>query len=194
MNRPTRRGVYPGSFNPPTTAHLAVADAARRDHQLDVIILTLSLVALGKEDLEIPRFEDRLAVLRRVAADVPWLFVETTDHQLIADIAVGFDVVIMGADKWHQIHDPVFYNNDPAARDAALASLPTVAVAPRGPERPPPEHVLPVEGYEHVSSTAARSGDHALMLPAALEFDRRTGAWSNPDAYLAWLGGDAAAP
>ncbi|MEC8920902.1 MAG: nicotinic acid mononucleotide adenylyltransferase, partial [Actinomycetota bacterium] len=30
-----RHGVYPGSFDPPTLAHLAVADAARRRHGLD---------------------------------------------------------------------------------------------------------------------------------------------------------------
>ena len=194
MNRPSRRGVYPGSFNPPTTAHLAVAEAARRDHGLDLIVFTISTVALAKEDVTVPRFADRLRVMQQVVANVHWLEVETTDHQLIADIAVGFDVVIMGADKWHQIQDPVFYDNDPAARDSAVASLPTVAVAPRGPAQPPPEHALSVEGYDDVSSTAARSGDHHLMLPAALEFDRKTGAWTNPDAYMAWLGGDATAP
>jgi len=34
-------GCYPGSFNPPTIAHLAVADAARRQAGLDSVDLVL---------------------------------------------------------------------------------------------------------------------------------------------------------
>ena len=37
----------------------------------------------------------------------------------------------MGADKWAQVHDPAWYGVDAAARDAALAALPRVLVAPR---------------------------------------------------------------
>ncbi len=43
-----RRGAYPGSFNPPTVAHLAIADAARRRLGLDRVDLIISRDALGK--------------------------------------------------------------------------------------------------------------------------------------------------
>ena len=32
-----------------------------------------------------------------------------TRKQLIADIAEGYDLVILGADKWAQLHDQSFY-------------------------------------------------------------------------------------
>ena len=31
---------------------------------------------------------------------------------------------VIGADKWHQLHDLGFYDGSEAARDAALARLP----------------------------------------------------------------------
>ena len=31
---------------------------------------------------------------------------------------------VIGADKWHQLHDLAFYDGSEAARDAALARLP----------------------------------------------------------------------
>ncbi|MDT1909227.1 hypothetical protein, partial [Acinetobacter baumannii] len=34
-----RIGAYPGTFNPPTIAHLAVADAARAQRRLDRVVL-----------------------------------------------------------------------------------------------------------------------------------------------------------
>ena len=34
---------------------------------------------------------------------------DTTDEQLIADLAEGYDVCVIGADKWHQLHDLTFY-------------------------------------------------------------------------------------
>ena len=54
-----------------------------------------------------------------------------TDAQLIADLAEGYDVCVIGADKWHQLHDLAFYDGLEADRDAALGRLPMLAVAPR---------------------------------------------------------------
>ena len=63
------------------------------------------------------------------------------DHRLVADIAEGYDVVVMGADKWHQIQELQWYD-DEADRDATLARLPEVAVALRPPLIVPPELLL----------------------------------------------------
>jgi Cytidylyltransferase-like len=179
-------GVYPGSFNPPTVAHLAIATAARRQGRLQRVDLAVSRSALGKEDTTRPRFEDRLAVLQEVAASRPWLGILVTDAQLIADIASGYDAVIMGADKWAQVIDPAWYDSA-TARDMAVARLPRVLVAARAPF--PARLSADVEWLdvpeEHleVSSTQARAGRRDLMLPEAARFDEETGAWSDPDRY-----------
>jgi hypothetical protein len=87
-----------------------------------------------------------------------------SDRRLIADLAEGYDVCVLGADKWHQLHDPAFYASG-AARDAALARLPQLAVAPRaGVESPGPGAGLVVldldPTFHEVSSTAVRAGRH----------------------------------
>ena len=108
----TRRlGVYPGSFNPPTIGHLAIAEAARDQRGLDRVDFTVSRVALGKEAVERPSFDDRIAVLETSVADIEGLAVVVTDHQLLVDIAQGYDAVVMGADKWAQVLDPAFYGD-----------------------------------------------------------------------------------
>jgi hypothetical protein len=183
-----RRGVYPGSFNPPTTAHLAISEAALDAHDLDEVVWSISRVALAKEQVSLPRFEHRLEVLDEISRRVDWLTVAVTDAQLLVDIAVGFDVLIMGADKWHQIQDPIFYDDDPLQRDAAMAALPTLAVAPRPPLDIPSDLELAVPHWAHdVSSTEARAGSHSMMVTEASTFDQRTGAWTDDERYQLWL-------
>ena len=98
--------------------------------------LAISRSALGKEAAAQRPLEARLAAIERLAESRPWLGVVVTDAQLVADIAAGYDAVIMGADKWAQVCDPAWYGNDPAARDEALARLPRVLVAPSAPSAP----------------------------------------------------------
>lgn len=173
----TRIGVYPGSFNPPTTAHLAISEAALEQRRLDAVVWTVSRVALAKEDLVRPALADRLAVLEAVAAEVAWLSITVTDAQLLADIAADFDVLIMGADKWRQINELEWYASEKERQDA-LARLPELAIAPRPPIDVPERHRLEVDlVHASTSSTAARAGAFDLMLPAARDFAERTGAW-----------------
>ena len=156
-----RRAVFPGTFDPLTVAHVAVADAARRELGVATVDLVISRVALGKEDLPTP-VEQRLEGIRRLRGARPWLRASATDAQLIADIAVGYDVLVIGADKWHQLLDVRFYGGSAAARDEALGRIPRVAVAPRaGSDLPthPDLHVLSVpESHRDVSATAVRHG------------------------------------
>ena len=157
---------YPGTFNPPTVAHLAIAEAARRQCGVERVELVLSRVPIGKEDVQ-PSLEDRLRVLRHVIHGRDWLSLAVTEQRHIAAIAQGYDVVVMGADKWAQVNDLAYYDSE-AARDAAVASLPRVAVAPRGAAPLPGECVrLDVELHD-VSSTAARDGERSYMLPEAV--------------------------
>lgn len=186
MTAPPRRGAFPGSFNPLTLGHLAVAEAARQQCELDVVDLIVSRVALAKEDVERPRLEDRVAVLRAAAAARPWLGVVVTDQQLIADVAAGYEVVVMGADKWAQVVDPAFYEGSDEARDAALARLPAVAVAPR-PPYDIPDGVFVLDVSHDASSTAVRDGRTDWMAPEAATFDEESGAWSDLVRYDDWL-------
>ncbi|RMH76194.1 MAG: alpha/beta fold hydrolase [Actinomyces sp.] len=193
-----RVGVYPGSFDPLTRGHLAVADAARRRLGLDRVDLVVSRDPLGKDRTRPPDLAHRLAVLRAEAARHPGLGVRLTDRRLIADIAEGAAAVVVGADKLAQIVDPAWYGST-GERDRALARLPTVAVAPRrgvtvtGPT--PPAGVVELDtstldapglAVAEVSSTAARAGAHHLMSPLARVLDEATGAWSDPGRHRSW--------
>ncbi len=167
-----RTGVQPGSFDPPTLAHLAIAHGALRHHRLDRVVWTVSRRPLGK-DIGRSDVDDRLAVLRAVAADHRWLAVEISDARLVADIADGHDVVVMGADKWHQIHDPAFYADEASMADA-LDRLPTCAVVPRLSLEVPDEVRLDVPDWVGgQSSTDAVDGAPWTALAAA----RASGLW-----------------
>jgi len=160
-------GAYPGSFDPLTVAHVAIADAARRAFGLVRLDLVLSRVALAKEHGGHAPVADRIATIESVAATGrPWLHARVSDARLVADIADGYDVCVVGADKWHQLHDATFYGGSTAARDAALARLPLLAVVPRvGVALPddlgPRALRLDVDpAHADVSSTAVRAGRH----------------------------------
>ena len=181
----TRRlGVYPGSFNPPTIGHLAIAQAALHQRGLDQVDLVVSRVALGKELVGRPTFDDRISVLEASVADIAGLEVAVTDHQLLVDIAQGYDVVVMGADKWAQVLDPAFYGHSAQDRDQAVAALTQLelAIAPRPPfEVPSGAELVVAAEMGSVSSSGARQGRLEWMTAAARAFDDATGAWSDPD-------------
>jgi len=186
-------GAYPGSFNPPTVAHLAIARAALEQCGLDRVDLVLSHEALGKERTDLVPIEDRRRVLEQVAATRDWLGIRVTDARLIVDIAEGYDVIVLGADKWGQVIDPAWYGGSVAARDDMLVRLPHVACAPRPPHPVPAFRggtpgraievtVLEIHPDHHaVSATDARAGRREWMLPEAVAYADVTGAWSDPN-------------
>jgi predicted RNA-binding protein with PIN domain len=181
-----RNGAYPGSFDPLTVAHLAIAEAAVDAAALDRLDLVLSRSALGKEDGAHASIDARVAAIERAARDRPWLRAVVTDAQLIADIARDYDAVVMGADKWAQVRDPSWYS-DTRARDAALAALPRVLVVPRpGFDTAGAELLDVAEEMTHVSSTRVRDGEHHLIAPEArrrLIVDGNNVIGSRPDGW-----------
>ena len=188
----TRVGCYPGSFNPPTVAHLAVASAAVGTCELDRVDLVVSRVALAKESVDTPAFSDRVAVLEAMVASRPWLGVVVTEAQLLVDVAAGYDVLVLGADKWAQVLDASFYGGSAASRDAAVDALPPLAVAPRGgvPDGLPASAVVLDVGAAvgAVSSTAVRvDGRVEWMVEEAASFDALSGAWTDPSRYATWV-------
>ena len=166
------QGCYPGSFNPMTVAHLAIAEAARRHCHLDRLDLVLSEVTLGKEHAAAPTAQTRADALAGVIADRPWLHVIVTPHRLLVDIAMGYDWLVLGADKWTQVADPHWYGGSESARDNAVARLPRLAIAAR-PGHDVPAHALlldlgeAAESYAHISSTAVRGGRQEWRAPGA---------------------------
>jgi len=164
-----RSGVYPGSFDPPTIAHLGIAVMAKRAANLDRIDLVVSQQALAKEGVDHAPFDLRIAVIEASIAHAPWLNLVVTDEQLIVDIAAGYDAVLMGADKYEQVCDIAFYA-DEAARDAAVAALPPI-IGPNRPGSPPlPDSATVIElpaKLVDVSSSGAREGRSEWMTPPA---------------------------
>lgn len=152
-------GCYPGSFNPATIAHVAIAEAAWQQCGLTRVDLVISRVALGKETVEGPTADERAEALRHLLRDRPWIGVALTDHQRLVDVAAGYDVLIMGADKWAQINEDRWYST-PAERAAALSALPRLAIAPRPPHAVPDHATLLTVPRQlwGVSSTAVRRG------------------------------------
>ncbi len=179
--------MFPGSFNPPTVGHLAIVEAALAQLDLSCLHLVISRAALAKGVVARPRLEDRVAVVEASVAHLDRVRVRVTDLQLIADIAAGYDVVVMGADKWHQVNDASFYRS-PDERDTAISSLPRLAIVGRGDLDVPPGSLLTLPArFDDVSSSAARAGRPDLMTPPAAAFDRRTGAWSDSERYDRWV-------
>ncbi len=169
MTSTRRIGVYPGSFNPPTIAHLGIARAAKEQRNLDRVVWMISDRTLGKLDADHGASSDRLVVLHDAIADVPWLRADSTHLQLLSDIAEPYDVCILGADKWHQINELRWYD-DAADRTRQLARLPELAIAPRVGFDIPAQHALDVDpSLADVSSSAARAGAVDLILPGARE-------------------------
>ena len=94
----------------------------------------------------------------------PWPTGEEYDAQLLADIAEGFDVLVVGADKWWQLHDVRFYGSE-AAMHTALGRLPELAVAPRaGVPAPPGVDLLDVDAGMLPFMTANQAGMVRFIL------------------------------
>ena len=168
-----KRGVYPGSFNPLTIAHLGVATAAKAQRGLDVVHLAISVVALDKEHVAQPSVEQRISVIEASVAAHPWVEVVTTEAQLLADISIGYDTLILGGDKWAQVNELRFYDS-PAHMDECLDALPELAIAPRAGVPIPEQHLLDVDPkFADISSSAVRSGREEWTTDAA----RESGLW-----------------
>jgi nicotinic acid mononucleotide adenylyltransferase len=135
--------VLPGSFNPPTGAHLALLKEAylythpRHSFQL---YAAFTIRTVDKESVECPLLLDRILLLQRVLRRLPQAGILLINRGLYVEqaeaIHTSFPVVrhiffLMGYDKIVQIFDPHYYKD----RDASLThlfSLAQLLVVPRG--------------------------------------------------------------
>jgi len=136
--------VFPGSFNPPTNAHLAMLHEAQRFEQLHgtgLVYAAVSKRTTDKENVDRPLLVDRLALLETLLQHYTpgagiilfnrGLYVEQA--QAVRDTFPGITQLyfLLGFDKIVQIFDAHYYTD----RDAALLelfSLAEILVAPRG--------------------------------------------------------------
>ena len=172
-------GAYPGTFDPPTVAHIAIADAAWRQGGLDRIEFVVCDAPLGKKDAGVAPLTARLELLRAICETRPWLAVTASESELICDIADGYDAVVMGADKWAQVVDPAWYGGSEAERDDAVRRLPQLLLAPRG--------SLSADGLPHGAVVLDIAGDHASVSSTAVREGRID--WLAPEATGGWLPG-----
>ena len=202
--------VFPGSFNPPTKAHLALLKQAQRfahEHEPMYLYAATSKHTVDKETVERPLLVDRLHLLEVVLKRrLPHagimlfnrgLYVEEAEAIRNSFPKVKRILFLIGFDKIVQIFDPRYYEN----RDAALAELFKLAellVAPRGDagerelakllHQPQNErfaryiHRLPFNGqYRYVSSTSIRQGADLQDAPQEVrQFIRETRAYAAP--------------
>jgi nicotinic acid mononucleotide adenylyltransferase len=202
--------VFPGSFNPPTKAHLALLKQAQRfarEHEPMYLYAATSKHTVDKETVERPLLVDRIHLLEVVLKRrLPHagimlfnrgLYVEEAEAIRNSFPKVKRILFLVGFDKIVQILDPRYYEN----RDAALTELFKLAellVAPRGDagEHELAEllhqpqnarfahyiHRLPFNGqYRYVSSTNIRQGTDLQDAPQEVrQFIHETRAYAPP--------------
>lgn len=130
-----RVALLPGSFNPPTSAHLLLAERALGDG-FDGVIFVLARRTAGKQRTGLI-LEDRLAALQTIAP--PGTAVAITSAPLYCDQAEAAAAafpraeisILVGSDKLEQIFDPAWYGDREDALDRLFACA-RLIVAPRG--------------------------------------------------------------
>lgn len=184
--------VFPGSFNPPTNAHMAMLHQARRyarTHGSMQLFAAFSKQTIDKETIERPLLLDRIVWLQMALRHhVPrtgillfnrGLYVEQAQAIHSAFPEVRRLLFLIGFDKIVQILDPRYYDDREVALKM-LFSLAELLVAPRGnageaelrellsrPENQPYArsiHILPLAtAYREISSTRVREGNGLHM-------------------------------
>lgn len=127
---PRSVGLLAGSFDPPTVAHVALAEGLRREAEL--VLLVYSVRTLPKEGRAAPPLlteEARLEALRAVCARRPGILPAVCSHGLLADqVAAAAErfpgarlLLALGSDKALQLLDPRWYGDRDQVLDALFA-------------------------------------------------------------------------
>ena len=82
--RPSRLGILPGTFNPITVAHLALARAARQE--VDEVVFVLPRIFPHKQYVG-ASFEERVEMLQNVLEKEQWCSISSTSRGLFVEIA-----------------------------------------------------------------------------------------------------------
>jgi nicotinate (nicotinamide) nucleotide adenylyltransferase len=140
--QPVRLGILPGSFNPPTKAHLALAQAALAE--VDEVALVLPRAFPHKRYVG-ANFTQRATMLRAAVASCPGLSAAASDGGLFVEIAqecraaygAGAQLTfVCGRDAAERIES--WDNADPHAFDRMLEVFQLLVASREGSYRPPP--------------------------------------------------------
>jgi nicotinic acid mononucleotide adenylyltransferase len=113
-----RLALLPGSFNPPTRAHEALAEAAWRSGRVDAVYYLLATRTVNKERIEGASLPDRLICLETIARAGERVGVGLINRGLYVDQAATARAAmpdldelwfVVGFDKIVQIFDPRYY-------------------------------------------------------------------------------------
>jgi nicotinic acid mononucleotide adenylyltransferase len=178
---PTSVAILAGAFNPPTAAHLALADAA-----LDVVDEVLLAIpqSFPHKAFHGASLEQRLDMMERLARSRHGLSAAVAEGGLFAEIAreahphyAGAAIYLLcGRDAAERIVN--WQYDDPAFVDHMLAEF-GLLVAPRAGEFHPPDRfrsavrTLRMGDYDECSSTRLREvirsgGDWRTLVPDAI--------------------------
>jgi nicotinate-nucleotide adenylyltransferase len=161
-----RLGVFPGTFNPVTNAHLALAEAALRF--VDRVVLVLPL-QFPHKPYSGASLEERLEMLAQAVENHPRLSIATSDGGLYWDIArefraalgPGLEVVfVCGRDAAERI--VTWDYASPGAAEAMRREFRLLVAARGGPYRPPEEWQSSIDDlpfdtcFDEVSATEIR--------------------------------------
>ncbi|HEV8193793.1 MAG TPA: hypothetical protein VGP82_20260 [Ktedonobacterales bacterium] len=139
LARSRQVGLFAGSFNPLTLAHIALARTARREAQLDLVVWAFAAVTVDKERVSRASLPDRLAQMAEYVRRRQGETLAVLNRGLYVDEARALRTllpqdaeltILLGFDKIVQIFDPRYYEDRHAALDALFAEA-RLLVAPR---------------------------------------------------------------
>jgi nicotinate-nucleotide adenylyltransferase len=163
---PGRLGVFPGTFNPITVAHVALAQAALS--RLDEVVYILPR-AFPHKQVMCASFAQRLQLLCAAAGDCEACSVASADGGLFVEIAAecraayGEETALTflcGRDAAERMVNWDY--GDPGALAAMLGQFDLLVAARHGEYTPPPQFahaIQPLElagAFDHVSATEVR--------------------------------------
>ncbi len=113
--------IFPGAFNPPHAGHWRMAEIAAAKLGQPVAF-ELSIINVDKPPLDYVRLHERIETFQQWDADAKLLL---TDAPTFSTKSARFPgcTFVVGADTIARIADPCYYDNWPAARDAAIETI-----------------------------------------------------------------------
>lgn len=168
-----RIGVLSAAFNPPTRAHLALAEAARAALELEEVVLLLALTHVEKPLIGFG-LSERLEMLQAIACGRAGYSVALCNRPRFFEKAIAFREALgevdalfflMGGDTLVRLFDPRYYPDLPL--EAALECFFTLAEAAVAP-RPPWDRQAMEAFLEDPARARYRPRIHWLALPEAL--------------------------
>ena len=112
-------GIFSGSFNPLTIAHIKLVEEARRQYQLDEILLLLAKTNVDKDVYGLP-LAGRMLILKLYAETQHCISIGVSSHGRYIDKASALKLIypaktelsfIVGYDTLVRIFDPKYYKN-----------------------------------------------------------------------------------